>query len=215
VLNSPAARLITEGREKLVLLDDVEALLASKTFIVDGCRNAVRQGDTVISLAKRPVLLTLARILAERWPDDASREALVLHAFRLKLADESHSARLRVEIGRLRKLLRAIANIEATPHGFALKPRSARAVAVLAPPVEGKHANVLAFLADGNPWSTSALAEVLGVSQRTVQRSLELLALAGKVQSLGRGRAQRWITPPLPGITTLLLLPAALPTDYH
>ncbi len=212
-LDTPAARLISRGQERLLLLDEVETILASKSFIVDHCRHVVRHEDTAISLATRPVLLALARALAEAWPDDVARDELVLRAFRLKLADESHRARLRVEVGRLRKLLDKIAEIEATPRGFALKPRRARAVVVLARPVEDKHADVLAFLADGESWSTSSLSEALGESQRTVQRSLESLALAGKVQATGRGRAQRWMTPPVPGFTTLLLLPAALPTD--
>jgi hypothetical protein len=212
-LNTPAARLIAKDQERPLLLDEVEAILQSKAFIVDGCRHVVRHGNTVISLATRPVLLALARALAEAWPDDAPRDELVLRAFRLKLADESHRARLRVEMGRLRKLLAKLADIEATPRGFVLKPRRAREVVVLARPVEDKHADVLAFLADGESWSTSSLAQALGESQRTVQRSLDSLALAGKVQSLGRGRAQRWLTPRVPGFTTLLLLPAALPTD--
>jgi hypothetical protein len=135
-----------------------------------------------------------------------------MRAFRLKLGDESHRARLRVEVGRLRKLLRAHADIQATPRGFALRLRRARDVVVLARPVDEKHADVLAFLADGESWSTSALAEALGASQRTVQRSLDALAVKGNVQSIGRGRARRWMTPPLPEFTTLLLLPTALPT---
>jgi len=212
-LNAPAARMVANGSERLLLLDEVEALLASKALIVDGCRFVVRHGEEVISLARRPVLLTLARALAEAWPEDVPRDQLVARAFRLKLADESHRARLRVEVGRLRKLLGAIAFVEATPRGFALTPRRAREVAVLARPVEEKHAGVLAFLSDGESWSTSALALALGTSQRTVQRSLDSLALAGKVQAFGRGRARRWITPPVPGFTTMLLLPAPLPTD--
>jgi predicted ArsR family transcriptional regulator len=71
-------------------------------------------------------------------------------------------------------------------------------VVVLARPVEEEHAAVLAFLADGEAWSSSALALALDISQRTVQRALEALASTGKVQSFGRGRARRWITPPLP-----------------
>jgi hypothetical protein len=212
VLNTPAARQIAKGRESLLLLDDVEALLRSKALIVDGCRHAVRHGHDVVSLATRPVLLTLARALAEAWPGDVPREELVMRAFRLKLGDESHRARLRVEVGRLRKLLRAHADIQATPRGFALRLRRARDVVVLARPVDEKHADVLAFLADGESWSTSALAEALGASQRTVQRSLDALAVKGNVQSIGRGRARRWMTPPLPEFTTLLLLPTALPT---
>ena len=82
---------------------------------------------------------------------------------------------------------------------------------MLARPVEERHGAVLAFLADGESWSSSALA--LGASQRTVQRALEGLAARGKVQSFGRGRARRWLAPPLPGLTTTLLLPAPLPND--
>ena len=213
VMDAPAARLVAKGGERLLLLDEVEALLASTGLIVDGCRHVVRGGEEVVSLAKRPVLLTLVRALAEAWPEDVPRDALVARTFRLKLADESHRARLRVEIGRLRRLLKPLAEVRATPRGFALVPRRGRTVAVLARPVEEKHPSVLALLADGESWSTSALALALGTSQRTVQRALDSLALAGKVQAFGRGRARRWGTAPVPGFTTLLLLPAALPTD--
>jgi hypothetical protein len=213
VLNSPAARLIASGEEKTLLLEDVEALLASNTFVVDACRHVVRHESKVISLVKRPVLFTLARILAEAWPGDVPRDALVARAFRLKLADESLRARLRVEIGRLRKMLASLADVSATDLGFKLTPRRARRVVVLARPVEEKHAAVLAFLADGESWSTSALGLALGTGQRTVQRSLDSLAAAGKVQAFGRGRARRWMTPPMAGITTTLLLPAPLPVD--
>jgi hypothetical protein len=213
VLNTPAARLIASGEQRLLLLDEVEALLASKVFVVDACRHVVRQTGTVISLAKRPVLFTLARALAEAWPGDVPRDALVARAFRLKLADESHRARLRVEVGRLRKMLRPLADVSATKRGFALAPRRAREVVVLALPVDEEHAAVLAFLADGESWSSSALALALGTSQRTVQRALDSLATAGKVQSFGRGRTRRWMTPPVPGFTTTLLLPTSLPID--
>jgi hypothetical protein len=213
VLRTPAARLIASGEERPLRLDEVEALLASRDLVVDACRYVVRHERKAIPLAKRPVLFTLARALAEAWPGDVARDALVARAFRLKLADESHRARLRVEIGRLRKVLRPLAEVSATPRGFRLTPRLARKVVVLAQPVEEKHAAVLAFLADGESWSTSALGLALGTGQRTVQRSLDSLAAAGKVQAFGRGRARRWMTPPMAGITTTLLLPAALPLD--
>jgi hypothetical protein len=212
-LNAPAARLLAKGEERLLLLDEVESLLASKAFVVDACRHVVRHAGTVISLAKRPVLFALARLLAEAWPGDVARDTLVARVFRLKLADESHRARLRVEMGRLRKALRPLADVSATKRGFALVPRRAREVVVLALPVEEEHAAVLAFLADGESWSSSALALALGTSQRTVQRAVESLAEAGKVQSFGRGRARRWMTPPVPGLTTTLLLPAPLPIE--
>jgi tetratricopeptide (TPR) repeat protein len=213
VLETPAARLIARGGERPLLLAEVERLLASKALVVDACRHVVREAKTVVSLARRPVLFALARALGEAWPGDVPRATLLARAFGAKRADESHRARLRVEVGRLRGALRPLAAVRATPRGFALAPRRAREVVVLGRPVEEEHAAVLAFLADGEAWSTSALALALGTSQRTVQRALETLATAGRVQALGRARSRRWTTPPVPGFTTTLLLPAPLPTD--
>jgi hypothetical protein len=213
VLNTPAARLIASGAERLLLLEDVEALLASNALVVDACRHVVRDARTVVSLVRRPVLFALARALGEAWPGDMPRDMLVARAFGARIADHSHRARLRVEVGRLRTVLRPLADVSATKRGFALAPRRAREVVVLARPVEDEHAAVLAFLADGESWSSSALALALGTSQRTVQRALDSLAAARKVQSFGRGRARRWMTPPVPGFTTTLLLPAPLPID--
>jgi hypothetical protein len=210
VLNTPAARLIARGTERLLLLEEVEALMASKALIVDACRHVVRDARTLVSLATRPVLFALMRALAEAWPADVPREALVARAFRAKRADESYRARLRVEVGRLRAMLRTLAGVSATQRGFALVPCRAGHVVVLAPPLEGKHAAVLALLADGESWSSSALALALGASQRTMQRALDALATAGKVQSFGRARARRWMSPPVPGFPTTLLLPFPL-----
>jgi len=213
VLNTPAARLIERGGERPLLLEEVEALLASKALVVDACRHVVRDRGTVVSLATRPVLFAIVRALGEAWPGDVSRDTLVARAFRGKQADESHRARLRVEVGRLRTELGALADVGATKSGFALAPRRAREVVVLAPPVDEPHAAVLAFLADGESWSSSALSIALETSPRTVQRALDTLAAAGKVQSYGRGRARRWMTPPVPGFPTTLLLPGPLPSD--
>jgi hypothetical protein len=207
VLNTPAARVIVRGKERPLLLDEVEALLASGALVVDACRNVVRDAGTVVSLATRPVLFALARALAEAWPGDVPRSTLLARAFRAKHTDESHRARLRVEVGRLRTELKTLAGVSATTRGFMLAPRPGREVVVLAPLVEDDHAAVLAFLADGEAWSSSALALALGASQRTVQRALDQLAGAGKVQAFGRGRARRWMTPPVPGFPTILLLP--------
>jgi hypothetical protein len=212
ILNTPAARLIARGAERLLLLEEVEALVGSKAIIVDACRNLVRHADTIVLLARRPVLFALARALGEAWPGDVRRDLLLARAFGAKFVDESHRARLRVEIGRLRRMLRRLADIRATKQGFALVPQSGREVVVLARPVEEEHADVLAFLTDGESWSSSALALALGASQRTVQRALDSLAAEGKVQSFGRARNRRWITPPVPGFTTILLLPAPLPS---
>ena len=213
VLNTPAARLVAKGEDRLLVLEEVEKLLGSSALVVDATRHAVRDARSVVSLAGRPVLFALARTLGEAWPGDATRDALIARAFDSTFTDESHRARLRVEVARLRRVLEPLADVSATKGGFTLTPRRARDVVVLARPVDEEHADVLAFLGDGESWSSSALALALGASQRTVQRALDSLAAAGKVQALGRGRARRWTTPPMPGFTTTLLLPAPLPID--
>lgn len=207
MLDAPAAQLIVSGRSQTVTLAQVEALFASPALVIDACRYSVRGAGMTVALATRPVLFGLLRMLAQAWPEDVSREALIAQAFRLKLSDESHRARLRVEIGRLRSALQPLARIIATARGFALV---ADDVALLTLPVEDKYATLLALLADGEAWSSSALALALGCSQRQVQRSLEALAQADKVQGFGVGRARRWTTPPVPGFATILLLPVSL-----
>jgi len=211
VLDQPAARRVSGAEAQPLRLHEVAALLDSGALVVDACRHALRAGDTRLPLASRPILFTLLRALAEAWPRDVSREALITRAFRLREADDTHRARLRVEIGRLRALVADLADIAATPRGFALRPVDGRAVAVLAPPVDGDQGELVALLADGAAWSTSALALALGASQRTVQRALAELEAAGRVRAIGQTRARRWLAPPLTGFTTILLLPAALP----
>ena len=212
-LETPAARLLARGVERSLLLEDVEAVLASDALIVDACRNAVRQSGVSVALATRPVLFALVRTLGEAWPDDVARDVLLARAFGARYVDDSHRARLRVEIGRLRAALRDVADVRATKRGFALVPHRASDVVVLARPFDEAHASLLALLDDGESWSTSALAAALGASQRTLQRALEALAREGKVQAFGQGRARRWIMPPMSGFTTALLLPAALPME--
>ena len=237
-LDRPAARSIRAGHEQSLRLDEVEALIASGALVIDACRRGLRAGATWRPLTRRPVLFTLARALAEAWPGDVDRNTLIARAFRTRRPDETHRARLRVEIGRLRALIAPLAQIDATARGFALialpsgrgattspregappsggraaalRPRGEREVVVLVPPIDGEQASLLALLADGAAWSTSALALALDASQRTVQRALVELESAERVRSIGRARAQRWLAPPLAGFTTNLLLPAALP----
>ena len=232
-LDRPAARRVNAGHEQPLRLDEVEALLDSGALVVDACRRGLRAGTTWRPLARRPVLFALARALAEAWPGDVDRDALIARAFRTRRPNESHRARLRVQIGRLRTVAAPLARIEASARGFALiglpsalrapgqfapwggpaalRPRGEREVVVLVPPIDGDRASLLALLADGAAWSTSALALALGASQRTVQRVLVELEAAGGVRSIGRARAKRWLSPPLAGFTTILLLPAALP----
>jgi len=212
-LDRPAARRLGAGADQALRLDEVEALLASDALVVDACRRGLRAGQAWRPLAGRPVLFVLARALAEAWPGDVPREALIACAFRTRRPDETHRARLRVEIGRLRSLVKTLARVEATPRGFVLRPHDAREVVVLAPPIDGEQASLVALLSDGAAWSTSALALALGASQRTVQRALAELETAGRARAVGRARARRWLAPPLTGFTTTLLLPAALPFE--
>jgi len=209
-LERPAARC----RGQALQLPEIEALLSSGVLVVDACRRGIGCGSQWVSLARRPLLFALARALAQAGPGDAEREALIAEVFRTRHPDETHRARLRVEIGRLRALVRGMATIDATPRGFALKPLApAQDLALLEPPIDGAQAALQALLADGAAWSTSALALALGDSQRTVQRALADLQAEGRVRAIGRARAQRWLSTPLIGFTTILLLPAALPSD--
>ena len=211
-LDRPAARRLFADGEQALRLDEVAALLDSGELVIDACRRGLRAGATWLPLARRPVLFALAHALAEAWPGDVDRNALIASAFRTRRPDETHRARLRVELGRLRALVASMARIEATARGFVLKPHHERAVIVLAPPIDGEQASLVALLSDGAAWSTSALALALDASQRTVQRALAELESAGRVRAIGRARARRWLSPPLAGFTTILLLPAALPS---
>jgi hypothetical protein len=210
-LHRPAARRLAMGGERPLRLDEVEALLDSGALVVDACRRGLRSGATWLSLTRRPVLFALAITLAAAWPGDVDRPTLIARAFGVRRPNESHRARLRVEIGRLRALVKSQARIDATARGFALRPMTERDVVVLAPPIDGDQASLLALVTDGAAWSTSALALALGASQRTVQRALAELEARGRVRSIGRARARRWLAPPLTGFTTILLLPASLP----
>ena len=203
----PAARLMAGGEVRSLTLAEVEAVLASPDLVVDGCRRSVRRGDRVVRLSRRPVLFALLCGLTEAWPVEAPRAALIERAFGARRTNTSHRARLRVEIGRLRRELWPLAEVRATVGGFALVARGAAGVRLLAPPIETPEASLLALLADGERWSTSALALAMGASQRTVQRALVILAEAGQVRSLGRGRSRRWLAGPVGGFATALLLP--------
>ncbi len=212
-LDRPAARRLAAGSEQTLRLAEVATLLDSGSLVIDACRRGLRVDTKWLSLARRPVLFALARSLGEAWPGDVDREMLIERAFATRRPNETHRARLRVEIGRLRALASSMARIEATDRGFILEPRGAREVVLLAPPIDGEQGSLVALLSDGAAWSTSALALALGASQRTVQRALAELEADGRVRSIGRARAQRWLSPPLSGFTTILLLPAALPFE--
>lgn len=200
-LDEPVALLRHRGLEGPISLEGVEALLLSDTLVFDATRSALRQRGNVIPLSTRPVLFALTRALAEVWPAAASREALLTRVFNARHADESHRTRLRVEVSRLRKIIRSLAAISATSSGYRLVPHKGN-VAVLAVSLDDQHAMVLALLADGELWSSSGLSLVLGASTRTIQRALEQLQRADKILAVGGGRSRRWMALTLPGFPT-------------
>lgn len=210
-LAAPAARLLVAGESRLVDLAQVARTLLSSDLIVDACRRELRCLSHVLSLRKRPVLFDLLLALSKTAPSPVARERLIANTFGAMRANESHRARLRVEIGRIRKLLRPVAEIRATSEGFALAPRDARRVACLLPPGDGEASALLSLLAGGDAWSTSALALALGKSQRSVQRALSALEKTGTVRAVGRARARRWVIASSAGFATTLLLVASHP----
>jgi len=207
-LQLTAARLLRAGHEHPLRLDEVESLLASGAIVIDACRHGLHAAGHWKPLSRRPILFALLRALGEAWPGDVDRNVLIARVFRTARPDETHRVRLRVELGRLRALVSTVMKVEATAQGFALTTET-HPIVVLAPPVDSEQGAVLALLADGMAWSTSSLAVALGASQRTVQRALGELELAGQVRSVGRARAQRWLAAPLIGFTTTLLLPSS------
>ncbi|MCW5665331.1 MAG: helix-turn-helix domain-containing protein [Piscinibacter sp.] len=211
-LERPAARRTSPDGERLLRLAEVAALRDADLLVADACTRTLCLGAQGVPLARRPVLFALVRALAAAWPQDVDRKALIVAAFRTRRPDDTHRARLRVEIGRLRALAAPLAAIEATPRGFVLRPHGGRALVLLEPPLAGDEGALLGLLADGAAWSTSALALALGQSQRQVQRALAALLAQGRVRAIGQARARRWLAPPLAGFTTILLLPAALPS---
>lgn len=214
VLKAPAGRVLSETGGQSLLLSDVERLLELPGLLVDACRRQLTFQRQTIGLSKRPVLFALIERLASEPRLEASREQLVRYAFESKACNESHRARLRVEIGRLRALLRGVAGITATRAGYQLLPHRSAAVRLLLPPLTGPHADVLALLSDGQAWSTASIALALGKSQRSVQRACRALRSEAALVALGRGPYQRWLSASLQPIAPALLLPCGARERY-
>jgi hypothetical protein len=207
-LREPVARAIETGTERAVLLRELPELWGSGRLVVDACRREVRFGAQRVSLVTRPVLLDLLVALAEAAPGDVSRDALITRVFGAKRIDDSHRVRLRVELGRLRKLVVKCAEVRATPRGFELAAHGEASCSLLLPPGDGEASALLALLRSGDAWATSALSAAIGRSQRAVQRALAMLERDGKVRAVGAGRARRWVAAPAAGFATTLLLVA-------
>jgi DNA-binding transcriptional ArsR family regulator len=207
-LAAPVARLRAGAIERALSLAELPEVDGGARLVVDACRREARIGKLCVPLVSRPLLLELLVALAGAAPGDVARDELIARVFGARRPNESHRVRLRVEIGRLRKLLARLALLVATPSGFALAPRSGVEVVTLLPPADGEASALLALLQSGEAWATSALAAALGKSQRAVQRALAELEHAGKVRASGAGRARRWVATPAAKIATTLLLVA-------
>jgi tetratricopeptide (TPR) repeat protein len=206
-LDSPVATLSTNSQERTLTRAELCTRSDRNELLIDAARKRIQSGDAAVELRSRPVLFALLLTLAERFPAGAARGELITNAFGMKRGSDSLRARLRVELARLRRLLRPFASIEATDLGFRL--RTEARVAVVKPLKSGPDDAVLALLVDGEAWPTSALATALGTSQRSVQRSLNALSARGAVRAFGRGRMQRWrLALASDSATSLLLLDA-------
>jgi len=203
----PTAVITSRGKARTASFCEVCALGRSADVVIDGGGREVRSSGDCISFARRPVLFELLRILAEAWPEAVSRDLLIKRAFGARRLNESHRIRLRVEVGRLRKFVRRRLAVIAKEPGYALFAN--HEVALVMPLEESPASRVLSLMHGGEPWSASSLALALGVSERTVQRSLGELQSAGKVGATGNGRGRRWVR--LFEIPTDLLLPRSSP----
>ncbi|PCC68517.1 HTH domain-containing protein [Nannocystis exedens] len=183
----------------------IEALSRGHLLLVDACRRLALGGRVTIPLARRPVLFALLLELARAWPAAVARDLLAARAFSVRRVNDSHRARLRVEIGRLRKLMDGLAAAPvASDDGYLLA--SQRDVAVLLPPTDDEAARLGLLLGDGAAWSAQALAEHAGVSRRTAQRALQQLVERGAVVRTGKGKDVRYTRPGAPIASRMLLL---------
>lgn len=205
-LEQPAASILRDQVESKADLAAVEALATEDILVVDACRRELRTRTAAVSLSTRLVPFDLARELAATWPEPADRDALIRTVFGARRIRDSDRVKLRVEVGRLRPLIAAVAAVEPVGPGYVLRPLAAD-VAVLSPPFEGEGAMIRALLADGAAWSAAAVAAALGVSVRTAQRLLKQAAEAGDVVLSGSGRTTRWVLMQSHALRTPLLLP--------
>lgn len=203
-LAAPAARLIDRDGERVLRLAELEDVLGSPRVILDLCRRELRRGRAVVSLVTRPLLLHLLEALA--GAPEVGRDELIARVFGARRSNDSHRVRLRVEIGRVRRLIAPHADVAATATGYAL--RASGGVARIVPVDDGEASALWALLQGGEAWATSALAIALGKSQRAVQRALAELEATGKVRAIGDGRARRWVAVSGTGFATTLLLVA-------
>ena len=201
---APVARLVRGGTTELATLAVIASLGRDDALVVDACRRELRLGGATVSLAKRPLLFALAQTLGEVAPLARSRALLIERAFGARRTSDSLRARLRVEIGRLRRALAPLGSaIDSTLEGFALREER---VLVVLPPGDGEASLLLALLRSGEAWSSSAVASASGLGKRAVQRGLAALKQAGKIDSHGAGRSRRWVARPPDGFAITLLL---------
>jgi hypothetical protein len=204
-LTRPVARLQRSGALREADLFEVERASGGALLLVDACRRLAVSAGITVSLARRPVPFALLLVLARAFPASVPRDELALRAFDVRRVNASHRARLRVEMGRLRKLLHGLgAAPVATADGYALT--SARDVAVLLALSDDDAARVALLLGDGATWSAQRVAEHAGISKRTAQRALGALVARGVAVRFGRGRTVRYARAGAPIASRMLLL---------
>lgn len=204
-LTLPVARTLRAGVLRGADVSVIEELSRGEVLLVDACRRLVVEGRVAIPLARRPVLFAVLLVLARAWPEAVPRDELAARAFDVRRVNASHRARLRVEVGRLRKLLDGpAAEPTATAEGYVLS--SKREVVVLLPPTDDEGVSIALLLGDGASWTAQGLAEHAGISRRTAQRALSALVDGGAAVRTGRGKDVRYARPGTPIASRMLLL---------
>jgi len=204
-LSLPIARTLRGGVLRDADLFAIEDASRGEVLLVDACRRLAIAGRVTIPLARRSVLFALLLVLGRAWPASVPRDELAARAFDAHRVNASHRARLRVEIGRLRKLMDGLAaEPVATADGYVLS--SKRDVVVLLPPSEDEVARIALLLGDGASWSAQGLAEHAGVSKSTAQRALGALVESGGAIRTGTGKDVRYTRPGTPIASRMLLL---------
>ena len=207
-LSNPVARIEREGVVRPADLYAIEAASTGEVMLVDACRRLVIAGRASIPLVRRPILFALLLVLARAWPGEVARDELAARAFDARRVNASHRSRLRVEVGRLRKLIAGLAEPVATDAGYALA--SPREVVTLLPPSDDDDARIAILLGDGAAWSAQSLAEHAGVSKRTAQRALAGLVENGSAIRTGKAKDVRYMRPG-PRIASRMLLLGLVP----
>lgn len=201
-LDEPVVVAIERREETRMDMLAVEAIVTpppmggDRRFVVDSPAGVLIGPDGERrSLRAKPALLALLVALARSHPDAVEWKALASSVMSAPRPNESHRARLKVELGRLRRMLPSGTAIRSLGGG-AWTLETAASVVTLVPLLRrAPEERALTLLSDGRAWRAKDLAEALEMGPRVMQRDLAALAARGVVRQTGRGPTTRWYVP--------------------